>query len=146
MSAAQLRAPAPLRFAGFRPAGGAAMSIAAWGDVRRPAASGPLFTRSKRSTTTRPENRARGDTLSSHQTCDSPLTDSQVIRAAYPTHTVKRLARTMSVPIETARHWLYRRLSSARRHELAVALLAEMDAQDVERSALRRRLAQWASE
>jgi hypothetical protein len=58
---------------------------------------------------------------------------------------MKRLARTMGVPLDTARHWLYRHFNTAQRKELAQALLKEMDEQEIGRSALRRRLAAWAS-
>jgi hypothetical protein len=74
------------------------------------------------------------------------VTDESIIRAALPYHGPKRLARLMAVPIETARHWYYKHMSSARRRELAMALLAEMDAQEVERGAVRRRLAEWAAD
>ena len=84
--------------------------------------------------------------MSSHDPGEGHVTDESVIRAALPYHGPKRLATLMAVPVETARHWYYKRLSSARRKELAQALLDEMDRQEVQRSALRRRLAQWASE
>lgn len=62
--------------------------------------------------------------MSSHRECE-PLT------ARFPPelchHWVKRLARMMSVPHETARHWAFRRLPDARRKEIALALLAECD-------------------
>lgn len=74
------------------------------------------------------------------------IDEAAAIRAVYPRHTMKALARLLGMPIDTARHSLYRRFSSARRRELATALLAEMDAQEVERSAVRRRLAEWAAE
>jgi hypothetical protein len=59
---------------------------------------------------------------------------------------MKRLARAMNVPIDTARHWLYRHFNTERRKELAENLLAEMDRQEIERSALRRKLAEWVRE
>lgn len=68
------------------------------------------------------------------------------LQTVYPGCGTKRLARRMGRPLATVRDWTYRRLSSARRAELARALLAEMDTQDVERTALRRRLAEWAAE
>lgn len=74
------------------------------------------------------------------------MTDAELIRAAQPRHTMKWLARTTGAPIDTARHWLYRHFNPAQRRHVAAALLAEMDRQDVERSALRRRLAEWAAE
>lgn len=84
--------------------------------------------------------------MSSQQNCDSEVTEAGVIRAVYPRHTMKRLALAMGVPLDTARHWLFRKMSASRRRELALALLAEMDAQEVERTALRRRLAEWAAQ
>lgn len=74
------------------------------------------------------------------------VTDAAVIREVLPRHSVKRLAGLLNLPLGTAHEWIYRRLSSARRRELAGALLAEMDQQDVARTALRRRLAAWAAE
>ena len=85
--------------------------------------------------------------MASHKNCeDAGMSDeAAAIRAVYPRHTMKRLAKLLGMPLETARHSLYRRFSSARRRELAVALLSEMDAQEVERTAVRRRLAEWAA-
>ena len=85
--------------------------------------------------------------MHTHNSGKPPVNDGSVIRAVLPAggNGPKRLARLMSVPVETARCWYYRHLSSSRRREVAAALLAEMDKQDVERSALRRRLAEWAS-
>lgn len=77
---------------------------------------------------------------------DSTVSDTALIKAVLPRHSPKLLSRLMGVPIETARHWIYKRLSNTRRRDLARALLEEMDRQDVERSALRYRLAQWAAE
>ena len=76
---------------------------------------------------------------------DNNVSDAAAIRTVLPRNTVKRLARLMGVPFETAKHWTYKRVSSARRRELARALLAEMDAEDVDRGAVRRRLAEWAA-
>jgi hypothetical protein len=85
--------------------------------------------------------------LSSQQNCESEaVNEAAAIRAVYPRHTMKSLARKMGVPLDTARHWLYRHFNTAQRRELARALLKEMDEQDVGRSALRRTLAEWASE
>lgn len=68
------------------------------------------------------------------------------MRFIYQQHTLKRVARRMRWPIGTAREYLYRNFNPAHRKELAKALLQEMDEQDVERSAWRRRLAEWAAE
>jgi hypothetical protein len=77
---------------------------------------------------------------------ERPVTDSTVIRAVLPRNPVKRLARLLGVPFETAKHWTYREVSVSRRRELALALLAEMDEQEVARGAIRRRLAIWAGD
>lgn len=82
--------------------------------------------------------------MSPQQNCE--MTDAEVFRAVYPRHTMKRLARVTGAPLDTARHWLYRHFNPAQRQVLARALLAELDRQDVERGALRRRLAAWAAE
>lgn len=71
---------------------------------------------------------------------------SEIVRKLHPKDTLKWLARVLDVPFGTAKHWLYVKFSSARRRELAAALLAEMDREDIERSAIRRTLARWAME
>ncbi len=71
--------------------------------------------------------------------------EATVIKAVLPKHTAKHLAKLMQAPLGTAHEWLYRRFSTARRQELARALLREMDEQDVSRSAIRRQLALWAA-
>lgn len=68
------------------------------------------------------------------------MTDAQLIRAVYQRHTMKRLAQAMNAPLETARSWLYRSFSPARRRELALALIAEFDRQDAERALVRAHL------
>ena len=73
------------------------------------------------------------------------MTEGDAIRAIYPRHTMKRLAQAAGVPLDTARAWLYRNLTSDRRRELARELLAEFDRQEPQRSALRRQLVKWAS-
>lgn len=84
--------------------------------------------------------------MSLQQNCEREMTEADAVRAVYPRHTMKALARATGAPLDTARHWLYRHFNPAQRRHLATTLLAEMDRQDVDRSALRRRLAQWASE
>lgn len=84
--------------------------------------------------------------MSSQQTCESKVTDAETIRAVYPRHTMKRLALLLNVPLDTARHWLYRSLSGARRRELALALLAELDRQEHSRAAIRQQLQQMAGD
>lgn len=75
-----------------------------------------------------------------------PVNEAAAIRAVLPQHPAKRLARLLGLPLGTAHEWIYRRFSTARRVELARALLEEMNRQEVERTALRRRLAEWAAE
>ena len=81
--------------------------------------------------------------MSSHQKCE-PLT------ARFPPelchHWVKRLARLMGVPIETARHWAFRRIPDARRKEIALALIAECDRLQTLISQTRQRWAEVADE
>lgn len=80
-------------------------------------------------------------TMSSQQHCERPeMTDAEAIRAVFPRHTMKSLARALGVPIDTARHWIYRHLSKARRREVALALLAQLDAEDLRRQDVRKRL------
>jgi hypothetical protein len=74
------------------------------------------------------------------------MTEAATIRAVYPAHTMKSLARLMGVPIDTARTWLYRHLCAARRRELALALIAELDRQDIERAVVRQKLNMMAGE
>ena len=79
--------------------------------------------------------------MESHQTMESKVSDAAVIRAVFPRHPVKRLARLLGLPIGTAHEWTYRHLSAARRRELAMALLEEFDRQDrEERAAVRSQL------
>jgi hypothetical protein len=69
--------------------------------------------------------------------CEKDMSDEAVVRAVLPRNGPKHLARLLAVPLETARHWYYRNLSAGRRREVALALLAELDAQDRQRAALR---------
>jgi hypothetical protein len=79
------------------------------------------------------------------QSCEPPpMTDADAIRAVYPRHTMKRLARAVGVPLDTARHWLYRHLSADRRREVATALLAQWDEEDRRRAACRKYLERMA--
>ena len=83
--------------------------------------------------------------MDTQKSCDLDMTDAATIRAVYPAHTMKMLARLMGVPLDTARTWLYRHLSAARRRELALALIAELDRQDAEeRADARRQLLEMA--
>jgi len=61
-------------------------------------------------------------------------------------HWVKRLARLMNVPHETARHWAFRRIPDARRKEIALALIAECDRLQTLISQTRQRWAEVADE
>jgi len=74
------------------------------------------------------------------------MSDAAVIQAVFPSHSAKRLACLMDVPLETARSWIYRHLSAARRRELAMALIAELDRQDIERMAVHQKLNEMAGE
>lgn len=69
-----------------------------------------------------------------------PVTDQSLIRAVFPKDAPKRIARLMAVPLETARHWCYRNLSDARRHELALKLLQQLDEDDRRRQEVRQQL------
>ncbi len=57
-----------------------------------------------------------------------------------PKHGAKRLAQLMGVPIETARHWLYKTPAADRHGELVRRLLAEFERQEAERTRVRQRL------
>lgn len=74
------------------------------------------------------------------------MSDVAAIRTVFPRHTAKMVSLVMGVPVNTAREWLYRHFSAARRRELALTLLAEMDRQDAERANLRLHLQSIASE
>lgn len=58
---------------------------------------------------------------------ESQVTATAAIERDLSRHWVKRLARSMGVPTETARCWIYRGLPVARRQEIAHALIAEAD-------------------
>jgi hypothetical protein len=70
------------------------------------------------------------------------VSDQSVIQAVLPSagNGPKRLARLMRVPIETARLWYYKSLSSYRRAEVALILLQEFDKETAGRPEIRRRL------
>ena len=71
------------------------------------------------------------------------------VRAVWPRHAMKRLAAGMDVSLHTARGWLHRTfvngIAPRRRRELALLLLAELDAQEPNRAALRGRLTDLAA-
>lgn len=56
----------------------------------------------------------------------TPMDDQTLIRQIFQRDAPKRLARLMNVPVETARNWLYRNLSSARRIELAEKMIEQI--------------------
>jgi hypothetical protein len=58
---------------------------------------------------------------------ESQVTATAAIDRDLSRHWVKRLARIMGVPTETARCWIYRGLPAARQQEIARALIAEAD-------------------
>ena len=85
--------------------------------------------------------------MASHQRCERGMT---ALTARFPPelchHWVKRLARLMGVPHETARHWAFRRVPDARRKEIALALIAECDRLQALVSQTRQRWAEVADE
>ncbi len=78
--------------------------------------------------------------MSSHSPYEPALTDQTLIREVVPSHGAKLLARLMMVPVNTAHHWLYVKLCAARRRELALKLIAELDQQERRRQEVRRQL------
>jgi hypothetical protein len=68
------------------------------------------------------------------------MTEAELIREVFPRHSMKLLARLLDVPIDTARHLLYRKFSAARRRELALKLLRDLDEQETKRMGVRRQL------
>jgi hypothetical protein len=71
---------------------------------------------------------------------DNLVSDQALIREVLPNNWPKRVARLLSVPVRTAKHWVYVRVGATRRAELACELLAVMDEQDRRRAELRRQL------
>ena len=76
--------------------------------------------------------------MSSQNLCESPvqsrdgsggMTETEAIRAVYPTHTMKRLAAALDVPLDTARQYLYRGMPASRLGELAAVLQGEIAAE-----------------
>lgn len=72
------------------------------------------------------------------------MNDQMAIRGVLPDNGPKRLARLLGAPFETARYFFYKHLSAARRREVALALLAEMDRQERSRAAIRQHLLEMA--
>lgn len=85
--------------------------------------------------------------MDTHQVCTSPkMTDTELIRAVYRgslsrDSALKRLARAMNAPLDTARAWLYRRVPASRRREIAQALDRELDQQLADLALLKARIA-----
>ncbi len=78
--------------------------------------------------------------MSSHKKCELLMNARALVREVFPTNGAKRLARLMGVPLDTAKHWMYRNLSNARRRELAEKLLLQLDEDDRRRDETRRTL------
>lgn len=66
---------------------------------------------------------------------DTPSEGAQrLIREALGAHCKKRLARLLNCPVETAKSYLYKRLSKSRLREIATKILEDMDREDRERA------------
>jgi hypothetical protein len=55
------------------------------------------------------------------------MPERSILKLIFPSNTPKHVARLMDVPLETARTWVYRKMSNARRRELAEKLLIQID-------------------
>jgi hypothetical protein len=78
--------------------------------------------------------------MSSHQKCESDVTAATAfLPPELGRHWTKRLAHKMGVPVDTARHWIFRSMPAARRREIAFALIAECDRLEVLIADTRRR-------
>jgi hypothetical protein len=55
------------------------------------------------------------------------MPERSILKLIFPSNTPKHVARLMDVPLETARTWVYRNISNARRRELAEKLLTQID-------------------
>jgi hypothetical protein len=69
---------------------------------------------------------------------------SDLVRAVYPRHALKLLARLMGAPIGTAKHWLYVHFPAARTADVARALLPELARRREEFEQTARRIEQLA--
>lgn len=65
--------------------------------------------------------------MSSKRKVESVTDAAADIRAVFPRHAPKLLARLLGVPVGTAHEWVYRRMPEARRKDVALALIAECD-------------------
>jgi hypothetical protein len=55
------------------------------------------------------------------------MPERSILKYLFPSNTPKHVARLMDVPFETAKTWVYRNMSNARRRELAEKLLTQID-------------------
>lgn len=67
--------------------------------------------------------------ISDRAVSNSDAINAADIRAVFPNHTMKRLARALRAPVDTARALLYRRIPSSRRREIALVLDEQIDEQ-----------------
>jgi hypothetical protein len=65
--------------------------------------------------------------MSSKRKVESVMGAAADVRAIFPRHAPKLLARLLGIPVGTAHEWIYRRMPEARRNEVALVLLAECD-------------------
>jgi hypothetical protein len=78
--------------------------------------------------------------MSSDKLDEYAVSDQALIREVLPNNWPKRVARLMAVPTATAKHWVYVRIGTGRRAEVARQMLAVMDEQDRRRAVVRRQL------
>ena len=71
--------------------------------------------------------------------------DAATIKLVLPDNTTKRLSRLLGIPLKTAEAMLYRGVPKSWLSRLAVALLEEMQRQNIDRSAIEYRLAMYAA-
>jgi hypothetical protein len=76
----------------------------------------------------------------------TPPEDAALIRAVLPLKPRENLGVMLGCARSTVRSWMERGITTARRREVALALLAEMDRQDEERAAWRAALKTMAGE
>lgn len=81
--------------------------------------------------------------MESDKVSESAMNEIVAVRILFPKHTSKRLAQIMDVPIGTAREWLYERMSSARRRELAEALKVECQRRHEQVSSIESAIELW---
>ncbi len=81
-----------------------------------------------------------------NQSCEM-TTDTELIHATYrrlsrPNCTLKRLARAMGAPTETARSWFHRSIPERRRRDALLALAAQIEQQKHDLAELGARIAE----